>query len=168
MKRISIIVIDSANSGVQVEAAKDQDAALNWLKDNYLNDWPNSKTVLNEIRKNDFYETDSKNPIKISLHNLCPIIGNDGSKLEYVDQECVHCNKPILKSESIVDYEGWPMHPKCLGPYDAWVFFRNKKSPKHLIGFEDEKRAHEVIQEDYPNYKSIELKLVRPQNQKKK
>lgn len=48
------------------------------------------------------------------------------SKKEYADLlatndgNCIACNLPMGK-EVCLDYEDWPTHYNCLGPYDAFI-----------------------------------------------
>lgn len=77
-------------------------------------------------------------------------------------KRCLKCNEVFKEGErKEIDYEGWAYHPKCLGPYDAWIDDEETSETIHKQGFETSERANEVIQQDYPDTKHWIVRKVR-------
>lgn len=82
------------------------------------------------------------------------------NELKTLVTSCIRCGLP-MNGEETIDYEYWPTHEACLGPYDAWIDMEETGETIYKRGYETADRADEVIRNDYPDAKHWLIRKVR-------
>lgn len=95
-----ILMLASLQAGLLVNAnAMDDDKEETWNQ--LMEDWLNVRKTLDDYFKH-----------------------ADSLEHPAADGKCIYCSK-LVRADAPLDYDGWPVHEHCLGPYDVTIHERD-------------------------------------------